>query len=149
MRYFYNFFRDCILDAGKHKSTYCKVKKSIILLRKRGLLAKAEQFIIRHMKYIMVAIFTVCMGGLFYLFTFAVSEMDKMIQNQLNLLWIGCILLLLASILSIWYACVLGSREDKAKRRKIELEIENLEIAKQQREEALRIAKKPSTFTFK
>lgn len=89
-------------------------------------------FIIRHMKYVMVAIFTVCMGAVVYLFTFTVSNINKMAQDQLILLWIASGLLLLASIVSIWRACILGQRDDD---REIERVITELDLANKIRKE--------------
>jgi len=84
------------------------------------------------MKHVMIAIFTVCMGYSAYIFGNLTTK--QLTDEQTHTNWIWFALLILVSILSIGYACVLGRREDKKQHRKIEIDIENLEREKQNRE---------------
>jgi hypothetical protein len=85
------------------------------------------------MKHVMIAIFTVSMGFLAYVFGILITN-QQLTDYQTNIAWVGCGILIFASISSIGYACVLGYREKKKKNRKIQLELENLELEKNQRE---------------
>ena len=63
------------------------------------------------MKAVMIAIFTVCMGYSAYIFGNLTTKQLTAVQIKTDWIWFS--LLILASILSIIYASILGNREDK------------------------------------
>lgn len=73
-----------------------------------------KKFIIKNMKYVMVAMFTVCMGFLAYLFGILITN-QNLSASEAHLTWVACGVLLLAATISISYAARLGLREDKLK----------------------------------
>jgi hypothetical protein len=77
------------------------------------------------MKYVMIAFFTVSMGLFGYIFV-NVILINPNPSNQMAA-WLACIVLLLASSLSIGYASVLGCREDRLKKELCPKEMELLQ----------------------
>jgi len=118
----------------KRGTTNCQVETSSIIIGEGDRIPasagkRTRQFGVRRMKNVMIAVFAASMGLVGYLFGILVTNHD-LTAYQTHLTWTGFGILLLAAILSISWACVLGYREDKEKHRIMQLQIDILELEK-------------------